>query len=190
MAYSLWFLLLIVSHLKNVEVRFSGSALTPSPSLFQTRQSVTSSLAAGPSRFVIAAFPVLRAVRYAHARTRRLPERTMTDPQISDLPALTWQSGLALLHTCADELIAAACLAIVAAIWYFGGRRPDLAPRALRVAIVAFVGAVATAHAIGAFAVPPGWHAIDGAAKAVTALAAIVVAIALWRTMPVAGSLL
>ena len=90
------------------------------------------------------------------------------------------------LHLASDLVIAAACFSIPAAILAFVRRRRDLAPEDQRVALLMglFILGCGLTQVTGAVALWTPLYGLDGLIKALTALASILTAIALWPMLP------
>ncbi|AQR63222.1 hypothetical protein BZG35_17390 [Brevundimonas sp. LM2] len=99
---------------------------------------------------------------------------------------ILWRPELMFLHIASDALIAAAYFAIPFSIARFVRMRDDLdcGHRALALLFAAFIGLCGLTHVMGIITM---WHPIyitTGWLKAVTAIASVVTAIALYRLIP------
>jgi two-component sensor histidine kinase len=98
-----------------------------------------------------------------------------------------WLSELLWLHALSDALIALSYYSIPLALLYFVLRRQDLVFSACLFGI--FILACGTTHVMAIWTLwyPDYW--LDGAIKAVTAIASVLSAVVLWRTLPAALAL-
>ena len=95
-----------------------------------------------------------------------------------------WDPGVLWLHVVSDLLIAAAYYAIPVLLFYFSRRRRDIPFNWIFVAFGIFILACGTTHLLAAVTV---WHPIyrlDGAVKAITALASVTTTLMLMPLMP------
>lgn len=99
---------------------------------------------------------------------------------------ILWRPELMFLHIASDGLIAAAYFAIPFSIAHFVKARRDLdsGHRALALLFAAFIGLCGLTHVMGIVTMWAPIYITTGWLKAVTALASVVTAIALYRLIP------
>jgi PAS domain S-box-containing protein len=102
---------------------------------------------------------------------------------------LLWQSDFLILYTVADLAIAAAYFSIPLALGYFALHRRDLAFRWVFVLFCVFILACGTTHLFDVWTLWNPDYGIAGLVKAVTAIASVATAVALWDLMPEALAL-
>lgn len=102
---------------------------------------------------------------------------------------LLWDPGLLLLHGVSDSVIAFSYYSIPAALGYFAFKRKDLPFQGVFVLFVVFIVACGTTHLLGAITLWEPVYWLDGFVKALTALASLPTAVALWWLMPAALAL-
>jgi signal transduction histidine kinase len=102
---------------------------------------------------------------------------------------LLWEPGLLGLHALSDAIIALAYFTIPLALLYFARRRADLAyPWVFGLFALFILGCGAT-HVMGIWVLWRPDYGVDGLVKAVTAVASIGTAFAIWQIMPAALAL-
>jgi signal transduction histidine kinase len=101
----------------------------------------------------------------------------------------SWDPGILWLHVISDSLIAVAYFSIPVALWAFVRRRSDLQFKWIFVLFGLFIMACGMTHVMGVWVIwsPDYW--LDGAVKAMTALASLVTAALLWPLVPKALAL-
>jgi PAS domain-containing protein len=97
---------------------------------------------------------------------------------------LLWRPDLVAMHAVADAVTAIAYFSIPAAILVFVSRRPDLDHPGLAALFATFILACGITHVADLTTLWWPIYGIEGMAKAVTALASIVTAVAVWRLLP------
>jgi PAS domain S-box-containing protein len=114
-------------------------------------------------------------------------------PVLADLvphgTCLLWRPNLLLLHALSDALITAAYYSIPAALIYFVTKRGDLRFRWIFVLFGVFILACGTTHLMEIWTL---WHpdyVLSGVIKALTAVASVITAAALWPLIPHALSI-
>lgn len=95
-----------------------------------------------------------------------------------------WRPEILWLHVGSDIVIALAYFSIPAAMLVFARRRPDLAYRPVVMLFTAFIVLCGTTHLLSIWTVWSPQYLIEGAFKALTALASIATAVALWPLLP------
>lgn len=97
---------------------------------------------------------------------------------------LAWEPALIFLHVSSDALIAVAYFSIPLALAVFLRRRKDVAFRWIFVAFAAFILACGATHVAEIVVLwrPDYWT--QGIIKAVTAIASVITAVALWSLLP------
>ena len=133
-----------------------------------------------------------RAIRIIHDRLEMiefLSNILSGEPFMPHGMCFQWDPGVLWLHVISDLLIAAAYYAIPVLLVYFSRRRRDIPFNWIFLAFGAFIVACGTTHLLAAVTV---WHPIyrlDGAVKAVTALASVSTFLMLIPLMPTLVSL-
>lgn len=97
---------------------------------------------------------------------------------------LLWRPELIWLHVVSDALIALAYISIPAALAVFALRRPDAMFGWVFWAFAGFLAACGVTHLLAVWTVWNPDHAAAGVVKAVTAIASVGTAIALWPLLP------
>lgn len=100
-----------------------------------------------------------------------------------------WEPGIVALQAASDLLIALAYFSIPMALLYFVNRRPDLEYKWMFGLFAAFITACGATHAFGVYVLWNPAYGLQGAIKAVTAVASVATAISLWFIMPKALAL-
>jgi signal transduction histidine kinase/ActR/RegA family two-component response regulator len=99
---------------------------------------------------------------------------------------MNYEQSLIWLHVISDAVIAIAYFTIPIALLKFVRRRKDLAFNWMFVCFAIFILACGLTHVLGVIAIWRPYYRLDGVVKAITALASIGTAIALWRLIPAA----
>ncbi|MFC7332709.1 sensor histidine kinase [Rhodocista pekingensis] len=97
---------------------------------------------------------------------------------------LLWHPALIWTHLVSDLLTAAAYFTIPAALVYFVRRRTDIVFGWIFVLFSLFIFACGTTHLFGAITLWYPSYVLEGAVKAVTALASVATAIVIWPLLP------
>ena len=97
---------------------------------------------------------------------------------------LSWEPGLMALHVVSDALIAASYYSIPLAIALLLLRRRDVAFNWMGWLFAIFIMACGTTHLMGIWTLWYPDYLADGAVKAVTAVASVMTAVALWPLLP------
>ncbi|MGE5570648.1 MAG: ATP-binding protein [Rhodospirillales bacterium] len=95
-----------------------------------------------------------------------------------------WEPGVLWLNVVSDAVIALAYYSIPIILVSFARKRTDLSFSWIFLAFGAFIFACGTTHVMGVWTV---WHAtyrLDGVIKAITAVASVATAVALWQLVP------
>lgn len=102
---------------------------------------------------------------------------------------LLWHPALIWTHLVSDALTAAAYFTIPAALVYFVRRRTDIVFGWIFVLFSVFIFACGTTHLFGAITLWYPSYVLEGAVKAVTAVASVATAIVIWPLLPKALAL-
>jgi PAS domain S-box-containing protein len=102
---------------------------------------------------------------------------------------LLWEPGLLGLHVVSDAVIALAYFTIPLALLHFARRRSDLAYPWMFSLFALFILGCGATHVMGIWVLWRPDYGADGLVKAVTALASIGTAFAIWQVMPAALAL-
>ena len=95
-----------------------------------------------------------------------------------------WRPEILWLHVGSDALTALAYFSIPAAMFVFARRRPDLAYRPVVWLFTAFILLCGATHLMSIWTVWTPHYLIEGVFKALTALASVATAVALWPLLP------
>lgn len=95
-----------------------------------------------------------------------------------------WRPEILWLHVGSDALTALAYFSIPAAMFVFARRRPDLAYRPVVWLFTAFILLCGATHLLSIWTVWTPDYLIEGVFKALTALASVATAVALWPLLP------
>jgi signal transduction histidine kinase len=95
-----------------------------------------------------------------------------------------WRPEILWLHVGSDAVIALAYFSIPVAMTIFARRRPDLAYRPVVGLFIAFILLCGLTHLVSIWTVWTPDYFLEGALKALTALASVATAIALWPLLP------
>jgi signal transduction histidine kinase len=129
----------------------------------------------------------LAVTRMIHDRVRMIDFLTNIlsgEPFMPHGMCFLWDPGVLWLHVISDLLIAATYYAIPVFLFYFLRRRPDITFNRIIMAFGVFILACGTTHLLAAVTV---WHPVyrlDGAVKAITALASVSTLLILIPLMP------
>ncbi len=97
---------------------------------------------------------------------------------------LLWDPRLIWTHVIADALIAAAYFSIPVALYLFLKRRKDVEAGWILALFATFILACGTTHVLSILVLWVPVYGLEGAVKAITAIASVVTAIVLWPMLP------
>ncbi len=97
---------------------------------------------------------------------------------------LLWDPRLIWTHVIADALIAAAYFSIPVALYLFLKRRKDVEAGWILALFATFILACGTTHVLSIMVLWVPVYGLEGAVKAITAIASVVTAIVLWPMLP------
>ncbi|HOQ45382.1 MAG TPA: ATP-binding protein [Bryobacteraceae bacterium] len=95
-----------------------------------------------------------------------------------------WEPSVLWLNVVSDVVIALAYYSIPLILFSFARKRTDLSFSWIFLAFAAFIFACGTTHVMGVWTVWNPTYRLDGVIKAITAVASIATAIALWQLVP------
>lgn len=95
-----------------------------------------------------------------------------------------WTSGILTLHVGSDLFIALSYYSIAAALLYFVRRRSDVIDRPMLILVGIFILACGTTHILGVLTTWAPVYWFEGVIKGIAAIAAVMTAIAILRSIP------